>query len=172
MTSTRLIKEKFERNAKVVELRPARGRSTSAAKIRLRDGLTCDIEEGRWKLVADLGGDSGGEDQGPAPGVYARAALGSCLAITIAQWGATLGVTIDDLEVEVASDVDAAGAYGVAEIPPGYSQVRCTVTIKSPAPEKEIRRMVDVATDRCLVWDVFARAVDVKQDLRIVAAQE
>ena len=110
MASTTVIKEKFERNARVVELRPERGRYTSVTKVRLRDGLTCDIEAGSWKLVADMGRGSGGEEQGPTPGGYGRAALGSCLAPAIAQWAAMLDVPLDDVVIEVQSDADAAGA--------------------------------------------------------------
>jgi uncharacterized OsmC-like protein len=172
MADTLEIKKRFERNAKAVKLRPSLGKYTSVSKVRLREGLTCDVEEGSWKLVADMGKDSGGEEEGPSPGVYGRAALGSCLAIATAQWAAKLGVPLDGIEVDVESDADAAGAYGVADVPPGYTQVRCRVTVKSSAPEEEVRNLIDVATDRCLFWDVFARAVDLRREVRIVAPEE
>lgn len=166
------IKQRFERNAKAVKLRPAVGKYTSSTKVRVRDGLTCDIEEGSWRLVADMAAGSGGEGQGPTPGVYGRAALGSCLAIASAQWAAVLGVPLDGLEVDVETDADAAGAYGVADVPAGYTQVRCTITVRSAAPEHEIRRVLDVATERCLYWDVFQRAMDVRREVRIVPSRE
>ena len=61
MASTEHIRERFERNARAVTPRPSLGTYTSASKVRLRDGLTCDVEEGSWKLVADMGKDPGGE---------------------------------------------------------------------------------------------------------------
>jgi len=172
VASTDHIRERFERNAKAVKLRPSLGRYTSASRVRLRDGLTCDVEEGSWKLVADMSKDSGGKGQGPTPGVYGRAALGSCLAIACAQWAAKLDVPLAGLEVEVETDADAAGAYGVADVPAGYTQVRCTVTVESSAPEDAIRKMLDVATERCLFWDVFKRVVDVEREVRIVRPKE
>lgn len=170
MASAETIKRCLERNAKAVKLRPALGRYTSRTCVRLRDGLTCDVEDGAWKLVADMGKRSGGKELGPTPGTYARAALGSCLAIAIAQWAAAGGVELDGLEVAVDSDADAAGVYGVRDVAPGYTQVRCTVTLRSSAPEERLRRIVDLATERCLVWDVFARAMDVTRELRILPA--
>jgi uncharacterized OsmC-like protein len=172
VASTDHIRERFERNARAVKLRPSLGKYTSAAKVRLREGLTCEFEEGSWKLVADMGKDSGGESLGPTPGVYGRAALGSCLVIACAQWASKLGVRLTDLEIEVETDADAAGAYGVSDAPAGYTQVRCTVTVVSPAPEEKIREMLDVATERCLFWDVFRRAVDVRQEVKIVRPEE
>jgi uncharacterized OsmC-like protein len=172
MADRETIKKQFVRNARVVELRPARGKYSSSTSVRLREGLTCDIEDGSWKLVADMGPDAGGDARGPTPGTYGRAALGSCLAIATAQWAARMDVVLDDLQVEVISDADAAGAYGVSDTPPGYSQVRCKVTVKSAATDEEIRKVVDVATERCLVWDVFARAMDVRRELNIVREED
>ena len=47
--------------------------------------------------------------------------------------------------------------------------MRCIVTIKSPAPEDQVQKALDVATERCIYWDVFARAMDLKREVRIVS---
>ena len=172
MNRTRRIKERFERNARAVELRPSVGRYTSRSRVRLREGLTCDIEDGDVRMVADMSERSGGDGLGPTPGVYGRAALGSCLAIAIAQWAAKLDIALDRLEVEVETDADEAGVHGLGDVPAGYTQVRCIVTIESPAARDDVRRLLDVATARCLYWDVFARAVDVRREDRIVAGKD
>jgi hypothetical protein len=74
---------------------------TAVTRVRLVDGLACEIEEGAWKLVADMSPKSGGEGKGPNPGILGRGALGSCLAIGYAMWAARLGVPLTSLEVEV-----------------------------------------------------------------------
>ncbi len=81
MERTEQIKLAFERNAKAMSLRPSVGQGTAVTKVRLRDGLTCDVEDGNWKLTVDGPAKSGGDGRGPDPGVYGRMALGSCLAI-------------------------------------------------------------------------------------------
>ena len=70
-----------ERSARALTLRPSLGRSTGVSRARVSNGLTCQIEEGPWKLVADLPAQVGGDAAGPTPGVLGRAALGSCLAM-------------------------------------------------------------------------------------------
>ncbi len=115
---------------------------------------------------------SGGANLGPSPGVYGRAALGSCLAIASAQWAARMDIRIDDLQVDVESDADAAGVYAVRDVPAGYTQVRCTITVKSPAAEEEVRKMLDIATERCLYWDVFGRAVDLQREVKVITTEE
>jgi len=169
MESTERIKLAFERNARAVSPRPVMGQGTAVTRVRLRDGLTCDIEDGRWKLTADLGEKSGGYDRGPNPGILGRAALGSCLAVGYAMWAARRGVTLSRLEVEIQADYDARGELGVAEVSPGYHQVRCIVTVESPSPESAVRAVIEEAEAHSPYYEIFRQPVDVQRELRVTA---
>ena len=164
------IKTAFERNAKAVSLRPSVGRGTATTRVRLRDDLTCDIEDGRWTLVADLSEKHGSRGEGPDPGVYGRAAIGACLAMGYRQWAAKLDVPLDAVEVEIQADYDTRGHYGVDEdVPPGYREVRYRVSVESSAPEEDVLRVLDMA-DRHSPWlDDIRRPVPVKREVRIAA---
>jgi hypothetical protein len=84
-------------------------------------------------------------------------------------WAARLGIALDSLEVQVEADYDSRGELGVSDdVPPGYTQVRYVVTVASPATDAEIRNLLDTADRYSPYRDVFARAHDVRRDLRIV----
>lgn len=166
------IRTAFERCAKALSLRPSLGRSTGVSRTRVRQNLTCDIEEGPWKLVADMPAQAGGSASGPTPGVLGRAALGSCLAIGYMMHAAKLGVPIAALDVEVQADYDDGALFGVSDAPPGYLDVRYTVTVESSAPEADIRRVIDEGDAHSPYLDVFSRAQTCRRELRIVAPRE
>src|SRR5258708_9288478 len=159
------IKSTFERNAKAMAMRPSLGRGTAKTKVTLRDGLTCDVEDGPWKLTVDMSAKSGGEGRGPDPGVYGRTALGSCLAIGYMFWASKLGVAFSRLDIEVQADYDSGGYHGVADGPPGYSQVRYVVSVESDAPEAEVLNVLDQADAHSPYRDVFTRALDVRREV-------
>lgn len=161
------IRDRFERNARAVSLRPGVGQGTAVTRARLRDGLTCEIEEGRWKLVADMSPKSGGDDRGPNPGILGRGALGSCLVIGYAMWAARLGVPIEALEVEVQADYDTRAEYGVDDVPPGYLQIRYVVRVESDAPEEEILRVLDTADAHSSYLAVFGQPQDLRREVEI-----
>jgi uncharacterized OsmC-like protein len=162
------LREILERNAKAVALRPSAGQGTAKTRVRLKPGLECEIEEGAWKLTAGVSEKSGGTNAGPNPGILGRGALGSCLAVGYAMWAARLGVPIDSLEVDVEADYDSRGELGVSdEVPPGYTQVRYTVTVTSPAPADAVQQMLDTADKYSPYRDVFARAHDVRRTVHI-----
>jgi uncharacterized OsmC-like protein len=146
------------------------GQNTARTKVRLKPGLECELTEGDWQLTVAMSTKSGGTNAGPNPGVLGRGALGSCLALGYAMWAARLGVPLDTLEVEVEADYDSRGELGVDDtVPPGYLEVRYLVTVGSPAPESDVRHVLDTADRYSPYRDVFARAHVVRRDVRILS---
>lgn len=161
--------ETLTRNAKAVSLRPSLGQKTGRTRVRLKPGLECEITDGPWTLTAGMSQNSGGSNAGPGPGTFGRGALGACLAMGYAMWAARLNVPIEALDIEVQADYDTRGELGVSDdIPPGYTQVRYVVTVSSPAPESDVRNVIDTADKYSPYRDVFARANDVRRDLRVI----
>lgn len=162
------LNEIIERNVKALELRPSIGQGTATTNVRVRSNLTCDIADGKWRLVADDDAGSGGDDLGPDPGVLVRAGLGSCLAIGYMMWAARLGVVFESVDVQVDADYDARGMYGIEDgVSPGWTAVRYITTIASAAPPERVREVVDVADSHSPVLDDLRRGLAVSGDLRI-----
>jgi uncharacterized OsmC-like protein len=168
-----MIKAAIERSVKAVSLRPSVGQGTAVTRVRLTEGLRCDIREGAWTLSAGMTEKYGGDGLAPNPGVLGRAALGSCLAIGYAMWAARLGVPLTSLEVEIQADYDVRGELGVSlDVRPGYTSIRYVVSVSSDAPEADIMRVLDTA-DQCSSWrDNIAHPVDLRREVRLVAPAE
>jgi uncharacterized OsmC-like protein len=172
MTDSTALRRAFERNAEIVRTRPAVAQKTYVTRVHIRDGLTCDIEEGPWTLTADLSTTAGGNAAGPTPGTLARAALGSCLVMSYVMWAARLNVPLHQVAVEVQADTDLRGMYGVDDIPAGYSAVRYVVSVRSPASQEAILRVLDTAEAHSPYVDVFRRPQVLQRHLHIVEDQE
>jgi uncharacterized OsmC-like protein len=157
----------FDRAARALTSEPSLGRGTGITRARIREGLTCDVEAGPWRFVADMPQSAGGSEAGPTPGVYGRAALASCLAIGYTMYAARLGVPIQSLEVEVEADYDDSALYGVSDSPPGYLEVRYIVTVESSAPEADVLRVLDEGDAHSPYLDVFGRAQSCRRIVRI-----
>jgi uncharacterized OsmC-like protein len=171
--SSSTIKTAIDRTIKALTLKPALGRDTGISKARIREGLTCDVREGKWQFSVDMPPAVGGNGSAPTPGVYGRAALGSCLAIAYMMQAARLGIAIQGLEVEVQADYDDCVLFDVHhDVPAGYTEVRYTVTVESDAPEKDILRVLDEADAHSPYLDVFSRAQSCKREIKIVSPQQ
>lgn len=170
MTDATTIRTALERTVHALSLRPSLGQGSKATRVRLQPGLACDVEDGNWRFTVGMPDAYGGSDAGPNPGVYGRAALGSCLAIGYGMWAARLGVAIEALEVEVHADFDARGELGMSDdIPPAYLAMRYIVTVKSPASAADVMRVLDTA-DKYSSWrDDITRAVPLSREVRLTA---
>ena len=169
MSETEKIKTALERSIKALTLKPSLGLGTGKSKTRVKNGLTCEIQEGNWKFVTDMPESVGGNAEGPTPGVLGRAALGSCLAIGYMMKASLLNIPITNLEVEVQADYDDGALLGTSNVAPGYLEVRYTITIESDAPEEDILRMIEDADQHSPYLDVFSRGQKCKREVHIVS---
>jgi uncharacterized OsmC-like protein len=168
MNESEKIKHAFERSYKALSLKPSLGLGTGISKTKIVNGLTCEVTEGKWKFNADMPEVAGGNASAPTPGVYGRAALGSCLAIGYMMRAARDGINIQSLEVEVQASYDDGPLFGTRDdVPPGYSGVKYVVTIESDASEKEILQLLDEADKHSPYLDVFARGQDCTREVKI-----
>jgi uncharacterized OsmC-like protein len=173
MPASEKIKSAFERVAQTLTQRPSFGLGTGISRATIINGLTCEVQEGNWKFTADMPEQAGGNGAGPTPGVFGRAALGSCLAIGYMMRAAQLNVPITALEVEIQADYDDGVLFGtVQQVPPGYLEVRYTVTVDSEAPEEDILRVLNEADKRSPYLDVFSRAQKCIRQVHIVSEKQ
>jgi uncharacterized OsmC-like protein len=171
MSAPEVIKAALERNARVVEARPSVGQGIAITKVTLNPGLACEVNDGPWTFSVGMSDKYGGLNNGPNPGVYGRAALGSCLAIGYAMWAARLEIPVRSLTVEVRARYDVRGELGVDDaIRPGYEDIVYVVTVETDAPEADVQHWLDTA-DRHSSWlDDLRNPVPVSRELRIVRA--
>jgi len=172
MSSPDAIKAALERNVKVLSARPSVGQGTAVTKVTLHPGLACDVEDGPWKFSVGMTEKYGGVNNAPNPGVYGRAALGSCLAIGYGMWAARLEIAIRSITVEIHAKYDVRGELGVDEtVRPGYADIVYVVTVDSDAPEPDVIRLLDVA-DRHSSWlDDLRNPIPLSREVRIVRGQ-
>ncbi len=171
MAEPKTIKKAYERNKKAIRLRPSAGQSTGISTVHVRDGTTCEIEGSGWNITADIGTQEGGNNAGPGPGVLERAALGSCLAIGYVQMAAVMEVPVEKIEVEVETDFDARGMFDIEEQPPGFTVIRYSVQIESPASKADIQKVIDAGDSHSPVLDDFRRPVTIEREVTIMQSK-
>jgi len=173
MEAMEKIKTAIERITRTLKSKPAFGLGMGLSRSTVTDGLTCQVKEGNWTFLVDMPEQAGGNGAGPTPGVYGRAALGSCLAIGYMMRAAVMGISIRHLEVEVQADYDDGVLFGTTtNVPPGYIEVRYIVKVDSEAPEEKIIEMVESADRLSPYLDIFSRAQNCKRNILITSSKE
>ncbi|BBZ13330.1 OsmC family protein [Mycobacterium branderi] len=110
-----------------------------------------------------------GDDSAPNPSETALAALGSCISVGLLANATHHGVTLTKIEVEMEGDIDISAVWGVGDTPddkiPGFTEVRCKVTLAGDTDEKTLQRIHDNAITWSPVVNTFRRPVIVESTL-------
>ncbi|HVY87472.1 MAG TPA: OsmC family protein [Hyphomonadaceae bacterium] len=153
------IRTALDRAASMITDKPSIGQRVYSSLAIVEDGLACRVTEKNHDLVADLPRSMGGSDAGPSPSVLLRAALSSCIAMGVKMWAARKGVAIQRVEVNVQTDVDARGQFGVADaIAAGFEDVRVSIRLQSDADAKALQEIVDTSLRYSPLMDAFKRS--------------
>ena len=124
-------------------------------------------------MTADMPEQAGGNAAGPTPGVFGRAALGSCLAIGYMMRAAAKNIPVTGIEVEIQADYDDGALFGTtAGVPPGYLEIRYVVTIDSEAPENTLMELLDEADKHSPYLDVFKRSQTCLREVKIISHED
>ena len=102
--------------------------------------------------------EMGGEDCEPSPGVFGRAALGSCLVIGYKIHALKMDIPITSIEVVIEADRNMGAFFATLDVNPGCSEIRYCVKVESSASEEKILELLDIGNKHSPYLDVFSRA--------------
>ena len=95
-----------------------------------REDGSCKIVDGDQEMVIDMAEGDGGNGTTPSPVFYARAAY--------------FGVPINRIEVELQTEFDARGMYGIDNnVPAGYTACRFIFDIESSASREKVMEVIE-----------------------------
>ena len=103
-----------------------------------------------FTIVGDHPQELLGTDKGPSSIEVLLSALGHCLASGWAIYGASMGVSIEGLRVEVEGDIDLQGMLALPEpgaVPVGFQDIRATYFVKSGASREQLEQLAKMAEE-------------------------
>jgi len=97
-----------------------------------------------------------GTNKGPASVEVLLAALGHCIANGFAMYGASMGISIESLAIDIEGHIDLQGMLGLPEpgkVRPGFQEILATYHIKSDAPRDQLEMLAKMSEDLSPVRD-------------------
>lgn len=139
-------REPLERAGRLFLERPAAARNPNppATAVWRGDGLGFEISGPKGeKATTDMPATFGGDGTGPSPGWLFRAAMAGCFATAIAMRAALLGIELQSLEVNVESESDSRGFFGISGVSTALGGLRMSVKIGANGlNEEQLRDLV------------------------------
>jgi len=118
------------------------------------DGFVFDADEPVSKV--------GGTGTAPRPLRYFLAGFAFCLQAQYVRNAIRMGIELDDLSVEVDSEIDRRGGLGLREDPADFESIAYTTTLRTDAPDGEVRDLIETAESCCYIHGTLSKAVDLQ----------
>ncbi|MGR3291453.1 MAG: OsmC family protein [Paracoccaceae bacterium] len=161
------IAKALNRVVDVFQQKPEMAKDTDRATAHLDSGLKCIVTQGDHTAIMDMGDVMGGENAGPTPGFFGRAALISCIAIGLKIAAIRSGVVFDAIDVSVEMDWDNRGMFGLGDSPAGPLAMRVEIDIQSKADRDVIQAVIDEGLKNDAWLQVFLDPQDISPVIRI-----
>jgi uncharacterized OsmC-like protein len=169
---TAAIRGAIEAATEYLTEHPEEATSTDSPAIAsLVDGLIMRVSgPGGASLTTDMVPSVGGTETAPSPGWLLRAAEASCVATLIAMRAATLGITLEALEVLVDSESDDRGLLGIDEdVRAGPLRGRVAVRITAAGVDSStLEEIARWGVKHCPVCDALEGQVPITTEISTV----
>lgn len=161
--SQEALKEALSKTVKGIQDNPVMSRVVFEAQTALVEGVRCMGNVRNFApIVVDEPPELGGQDKGVNPVELLLVALGACQEIMYAAMASMMGIRLDEVKVNLKGSLDLKGLFGMdASIPPGYQKISYETILRSPAPEEELRKLIEAVESHCPVLDTLVRPVEV-----------
>lgn len=109
-----------------------------------------NIVDTEWNLQLDEPIDDGGSNSGPNPMQYFIAALAGCQNEQAQVVAEELGLSIEQINIDVEIDLDLSGFMGTSDHSNGsYKNVRLKTTVVGEATDEQVKSMGQKVDNRC-----------------------
>ena len=128
-----------------------------AAAICPNDTLT-KVKVRHFELVIDEPPNNHGADLGPQPLEYLLASFAGCTNVIVHKICKDRGITLLDMEVDVAGVLDPRGIFGAEQVKVPFPEVRLTVRGKTRNTPEDIAVLREELAWRCPVSVVIRQS--------------
>jgi uncharacterized OsmC-like protein len=127
------------------------------------DGEMQHEEERAFVQLCDEPIEFGATDTAPAPAEQLMHAMASCILATTTAYAALGGVRLSQLELELESDVDLHGIFGLdSAVRPGLQELRATITVAGEANRETLHEIAMQGLRFSPIRDSVQKGVEVR----------
>ena len=96
-----------------------------------------------------------GDDTGPAPTELLLSSIAGCELSVLSREAYLMGLQIEKAEIEIEGTLDIRGYMGLANVPPGFQNIKLIVKITSPESREKIDTLMKIVQIKCPVLNTL-----------------
>lgn len=130
-----------------------------ASAKKLPEGLQVETDSRGFKIVMDEPEELGGTNAAMNPVEALLCALGACQTIVASAFAEAKGFKFEEFHVELEGDLDPDGFMGLADVRPGFQEIRFTMHFKTDESQEKAEEFAEFIEKTCPVGDCISNGV-------------
>lgn len=126
---------------------------------KLPEGLQVETQSSGFKIIMDEPESLGGTNQGMNPVEALLCALGACQTIVASAFAQAKGFKFEEFHVELEGDLDPDGFMGLADVRPGFQEIRFNMHFKTDETQEKAEEFAAFIERTCPVGDCLENGV-------------
>jgi putative redox protein len=124
-----------------------------------------DVKVGPFALVGDVGPEYGGKDTAPNPYDYLLISLGTCTAMTVAEYAESKKIPVDRVRVKLThKSVYALDCKDCHTKDGTIEELTCEIGVTGPISDEQ-RKILLEAIDSCPVKKILTNEIKIRNEL-------
>ena len=163
----------FEQSRDAIKKGNAKNPLQVCVESESQGGFESHVKIRNFDFTIDQPQSFGGTNKGPKPSEVLLASLAACQEVTWRLYAAANGIPLTAICVRLTGVQDLRGFLNINDgISAGFQHIVGTVTIESPAGEREINHLKKIVDTHCPVLDDLRRPVKVDMKLKYAVSEE
>lgn len=124
-----------------------------------------DVKVGPFSFIGDVGPEYGGADTGPNPYDYLLTSLGTCTAMTVAEYAHSMKIPVEHVRVKLThKSIYAIDCRDCHTKEGSIEELICEIGVTGPLTEEHHKILLD-AVDNCPVKKILTNEIKVRNHL-------
>lgn len=134
---------------------PERAKITQKVNVSWIDKYKSKVKVRGHEFIIDEPKSVAGDDTGPAPTELLLASIAGCELSVLSREAYIMGLQIEKAEIEIEGILDIRGFMGIADVPPGFQNIKLNIKITSPESQEKIDELIEIVQKRCPALNTF-----------------
>lgn len=134
---------------------PERAKITQKVNVSWISKYKSKVKVRGHEFIIDEPKSVAGDDTGPAPTELLLASIAGCELSVLSREAYIMGVQIEKAEIEIEGILDIRGFMGIADVPPGFQNIKLNIKITSPESQEKIDELIEIVQKRCPALNTF-----------------
>lgn len=146
---------------------PERAKITQKVNVSWISKYKSKVKVRGHEFIIDEPKSVAGDDTGPAPTELLLASIAGCELSVLSREAYIMGLQIEKAEIEIEGILDIRGFMGIADVPPGFQNIKLNFKIASPESREKIDELIEIVQKRCPALNTFRNPPEIEISYKI-----